>query len=208
MPAAKVPDKGVWLRSSICVWEGPSWLRKTRCLKDVYPADLDPFFCYTLRIRTANWKTIMDEAKCMDPSDDIRYISEVFKAINTCLEGTVYPEARAEIVEHLKDAQIFPIHTGRSGSVFDYMSSARDLDLWFIADRWHLKKSFEGIDEVPLLALDVDVIEKISLTITLLGLGDRLLSQAAGATAKSSGPTQLHEIFTSSLRAKARHIAR
>lgn len=190
------------------MWQGPSWLRKTPCLKDVYPVDLYPFLWYTVGIHNATWKTIIEEAEFMDAADDVEYISEVFKAINGCLEENKDPQARNDIVRCLKDAQIFPIYTGKSGLVFDYMSTAQDLEMWFIADRWHLKKSFEGLAEVPLLALSVDVVEKIPLTITLLGLRDRLLSHAAGANATASGPTQPHPIFTSSLRAKARHIAR
>jgi hypothetical protein len=136
----------------------------------------------------------------------VDYISEVFKAINDCLDENKDSTTRADIIKLLKDAHIFPIDAGKSGCVFDYMSTAHNDDMWFIADRWHLRKSFDGL--VPLLALSVDVVEKIQPTISLLGLTDRLLSQAAGAKAKASGPTQPHQIFTTSLRAKALHIAR
>ncbi|KAF2679081.1 hypothetical protein K458DRAFT_408347 [Lentithecium fluviatile CBS 122367] len=205
VPSGRGGDQGNWVRCSICVWHGPRWLRKTPCLKDMY-SDLYPFFWFTLKIRNATWRTIIDEAEFLNASDDVGYISEVFKAINECLEENQDPCTKADIVKSLKDAHIFPIDAGKSGCVFDYMSTAQDLDMWFIADRWHLKKSFDGL--VPLLALSVDIVEKLQLTITTLGLRDRLLSQAAGANAQAIGTTHPHQAFTSSLREKARHIAR
>jgi hypothetical protein len=193
------------MNSSTCVWHGPKWLRKTPCLKDTYP-DLYPFFWFTLGIHNSTWKTIIEEAELIEASDDVDYISEVFKAINDCLAENKDSSTRADIVKLLKDSQIFPVNAGKSGTVFDYMSTAHNHDMWFIADRWHLKKSFDGL--VPLLALSVDVVEKIQPTISMLGLTDRLLSQAAGAKVNASGSTQPHQIFTTSLRAKAIHIAR
>ena len=141
----------------------------------------------------------------MDASDDVEYISEVFKSINNCLEENKDSSMREDIIKSLKDALIFPIDAGKSGCVFDYMGTARDADMWFIADRWHLKKSLDGL--VPLLALSVDVIEKIQFTIEMLGLSSRLLSRVAGATVQANG-SHPHQVFTSALRAKVKQIAR
>lgn len=142
----------------------------------------------------------------MDASDDLEYISEVFKAINKVLEDSGDKRASSTIIEAFKTAQIFPINTGISNSAFDYLGTAHDLDMWFIADRPHFKESFEGI--VPLLALGADAVTKIQTTIDALGLSGRLLTRLADAVTETSGPTQKHLACTTWLRGKANHIAR
>jgi hypothetical protein len=153
----------------------------------------------------ATWRTIITEAKCLQASDDVNYITKVFQELNSYVEEA-YAARKHEIIDALSDANIFPIKNGRSGAKFDYMSSAQDLDMWFIADRLHLKESFDGL--IPLLALEVDVVEKISMLISNLGLSNRLLTIAAGSDIAAEGSTQLHVEFTTSFRAKTHHIAR
>jgi hypothetical protein len=166
---------------------------------------LAPFFCNTLGLRKTTWRTIISEAECIHASDNLEYITEVFRALDTFVREAE-STGKHDIVNALSEAYIFPIHTGHSGSAFDYMSSARDLNMWFIADRMHLKECFEGL--IPLLALNVDIMEKIPRLILELGLKNRLLTQAAGSNLKAEGSTEVHTKFTASFRAKARHIAR
>jgi hypothetical protein len=132
-------------------------------------------------------------------------MTEVFKALNTFVREAK-SDSKTDIVQALSEAYIFPINAGQSDSAFDYMSSARDLNMWFIADRQHLHESFVGL--VPILALPVDVIEKLPRLISHLGLSNRLLTHAAGSELKAEGVTQVHTEFTASFRSKARHIAR
>lgn len=205
IPPRNHGSNGTWVQPSFCVWNGPEWLRKTPCLKDTYPG-LYSFFWVTMGIKNSSWVTVVNEAKCLNASDDVDYIAKVFKAINSSLEEAEVAAIRDVIVESLKTACIFPISAGKSNSLFDYMSTAQDLEMWFIADRWHLKKSFDGI--IPILALDVDTIEKIQVLISALGLNHRLLSWAAGENAKVNGITEPHQTFTVALREKAKHIAR
>ena len=132
-------------------------------------------------------------------------MAEFFKALNRFV-GETNRDLEPDSVQILSDAYIFPINDGRSNSAFDYMSSARDLNMWFIADRQHLQQSFEG--HVPLLALSVDVIEEIPELISSLGLNDRLLTHAANAYIETEDSTQIHADFTVAFRSKAYHIAR
>ena len=135
----------------------------------------------------------------------MNYIAEVFQALDIFVgESDIYN--RHEILEALSTAYIFPIDAGRSGAAFDYMSSVRDPNLWFIADRVHLKESFDGL--VPLLALNINAIEKIPKLISELGLRSRLLTQTASPDIETKGPTQIHAASTASFREKARYIAR
>ncbi|KAH7399670.1 hypothetical protein BKA66DRAFT_437202 [Pyrenochaeta sp. MPI-SDFR-AT-0127] len=204
IPSTMNGKSDIWVKSSICVWSGPRWLRKTPLLDDIY-ADLSLFFRVTLGIHKTTWRTIIGEAECIHASDDLKYITEVFLALDAFI-GEADPIKKHDIIDALSQAYIFPIDAGQSGSAFDYMSSARDLNMWFIADRLHLKESFDGL--VPLLALSVDVIEKIPQLISELDLRSRLLTHAAGSDAKTEGSTQVHTGFTASFREKARYIAR
>ncbi|KAF2852960.1 hypothetical protein T440DRAFT_466522 [Plenodomus tracheiphilus IPT5] len=202
---SKIPSKPhSWVKSSTCVWSGPKWLRKTPILDGIYP-ELSSFFCGTLGLHKTTWRTIISEAECIHAADDLTYLTEVFRALDA-LVVEADSSSRHEIIEALSEAYIFPIDAGRSGAAFDYMSSARDPNLWFIADRLHLRQSFYGL--VPLLALNVDAADKISRLISEIGLRNRLLTQAAGSDAKTEGETQVHAEFTAAFRAKARYIAR
>ena len=201
-----------WVPVNVCVWDGPKCLRKSLCLKLFYSEHplLLRFFCNTLEISNASWETLLEEAQRIDVSDSIIYISEVFYALSARLqadEDTNNPNK--DIVTMLTVARIFPIETrisGDSATSFHHLSTIQQDEIWFIADRFHLRQNFEGL--VPLLALGFEHIEKIRPLIKKLNIEHRLLSNIARALPKPQGPIRLCSDYTSLFRAKARFIAR
>jgi hypothetical protein len=208
-----------WINVGRCVWNGPKCLRQTPCLQDFYPEHHE-FFCRTLEVPNATWKTLVEEAKHIEVTDSPEYISQVFVTLNKVLEkendvfiaspldgqSTKKASSEAPSFEALTQTAIFPIKTTDSNYTFHYSSTCFGREVWFIADRWHLKQTFEGL--VPLLALEVESVEKISYLIKKLNLTNRLLSKAAHGVPKITGFSQTCPQHTLSLRAKSRSIAR
>jgi hypothetical protein len=157
---------------------------------------------------------MVEEAKHIEVTDSPEYISQVFIALNKYLEeddafaagSSKGRSLETPSLEDLARSEIFPIKTTDSKYTFHHTSNSSGRNLWFIADRWHLKQIFEGL--VPLLALDVESVAKISYLIKRLNLEDRLLSKAAHGVPKVRGLSQPCPQLTLSLRAKSRSIAR
>jgi len=106
----------------------------------------------------------------------------------------------------LTKSRIFPVGTKSLSVSFDHLKTALESDLWFIADRWHLRQSFEGL--VPLLSVDVELVDKISVLIQRTGLEYRLLSKVTSSVPTTKGPIVADLQYTKVLQAKARFIVR
>jgi hypothetical protein len=180
-------------------------------LGDIYP-DYRQLFCNTLEIVDASWETLIEEAQRIEAFDNLEYISDVFIAINDHLsKGDTVNRVSAvpkhkEYVPALKNSRIFPTGAKKSDAAFDQLSTAEESDMWFIADRWHLRQSFEGM--IPMLALSVDCVNKVRPLLERLGLEYRMLSRIVSGVPKTEGPTLPQCQYTTLLRAKARSIAR
>jgi hypothetical protein len=160
------------------------------------------FFRDFLRLQDASLQTLVDEAKTIMPVDSKAWIAELFVDISRSLRVA----SDYSVVQPLCNYCIFPIITGNAAAGFDLLLTARDSDVWFIADRPHLKQSFEGM--VPLLAFNIETVEAIKELIELLSLKNRVLSKVAKGVSKPNGQFFLHEEYTKSLRQKSRCIAR
>jgi hypothetical protein len=78
--------------------------------------------------------------------------------------------------------------------------------MWLIADRLHLRQSFEG--RVNLLVFDTKQISGISVLLHHMNLEYRMLSKAARGWAQVSGKARLQGGYTELLRSKAPLITR
>jgi hypothetical protein len=152
----------------------------------------------------------MEEARLLEAGDSLAYISHIFVALNDLLQITTDINRTApmetKIVQELLMAAIFPVETKQSKSTFDHLATADTWNLWFIADRVHLRSSFEGL--VPLLALRSEVVETILPLLNKLGLEHRMLSKIVVGVPRTEGQSRLHEDMTAFLRAKSRYISR
>ena len=174
----------------------------TPCLAGYYSAHYS-LFCNTLGLDDADIETLVAEARQIVPTDSLEYITQVFIATSHFLKVPMSKTANTGVMP-LAGYRIFPIQTGMSN--FDYLSTALDTDEWYIADRSHLRQSFEG--KLHLLAFDKQALEEMEPLIQELGLEQRLLSKAAIPVAMIEGMVEFHPQYTASLRAKARCIAR
>lgn len=84
VPTADSSISDKWLVAQTCVWDGPTCLKKTPCLKDFYP-QLDRFFVETLQLADATWSTLLEEARLIEAGDSLAYISQIFVALNDLL---------------------------------------------------------------------------------------------------------------------------
>jgi hypothetical protein len=201
-----IPDNdnqkdGNWVGLSDCVWNGPNCLKFTHRLEQYYP-EYEALLHDTLKIGDANIKTLVLEARNIIHTDSIERIAQIFVAISKYLDIS----ATSESVMVLRECCIFPVITGKPQSDFDSLCTAEEREMWFIADRMHLRESFESL--VPLLAFNPDIVEKISLLIDALGLEQRVLSKVAKGVSKTEGKVDFHQRSTNLLRGKARCIAR
>ncbi|KAF2177739.1 hypothetical protein K469DRAFT_676716 [Zopfia rhizophila CBS 207.26] len=194
------PEAGEWVDVDTCVWTGPPCLRTTPCLQRFYP-EHQHFLQNDLKVSDANINTLVNEAKQINSSDTVEYIGEILTATSKFLElsGT------HSSVEALIGCRIFPVVSKPSSSDFR-LCSATPADVWFIADRPHLKVSFEG--SVPLLAFGADVLENVQPLFNGLGLDGRVLSKVAKGLSKTDGKADLHPEYTRVIQEKARCIAR
>lgn len=161
-------------------------------------------FCDILQLRNADIKTLLAEAKQIRVTDSLEYITQVFLSTSHFLEVLGANPADADVA-CLLNLKIFPIQTAISYSSFDFLSTASDIDEWYIADRLHLRQCFEG--KLHLLAFDEQTIQKIEPVIRRLGLEERLLSKVATAEVMTEGEVEIHDKFTASLCEKAKYIA-
>ena len=184
-----------------CVWTGPNCLRATPCLEKLYP-ERERFFRETLRLGDADIRTLVHEARKFMSTDSKDRIAQVLVAISKYLKLSDAWSA----VQLLATCHIFPVVTGAWHPEFDSLCSAVETDMWFIADRPHLKESFEGL--VPLVALDTDIVENIKPFIDAMGCEHRVLSRVAKGVSKADGRVELSRGYTKSLSEKARCIAR
>jgi hypothetical protein len=162
-----------------------------------------------LGLTKADWTTLTDEARRIEACDSVDYISEVFVTISEHFqtsEKSKVSKARTRMIAQLTKSTIFPVDEGKSDATFDYLSTSGTDATWFIADRPHLKRAFQG--HVPLLALREESIGKIGSLITALNWNRRLLSRLARGVPDAGGDAQLNYRYTRSICSRARYIAR
>lgn len=184
------------------MWEGGKCLQKTPILKASYE-ELRDFFCTVLRVENETLSTVERELGQVEASDDLDYIVGLFKAITSHTEKTL---GHISVDVSLKTQKIFPITTTVLAGKFESLESGLGNESWFIADRHHLRQSFDGV--VPLLAFGVDDIGRMAPALRAMGLHNRFLSERVEDTTSVQGNVRLHPRYTAYLRRKAKFIAR
>jgi len=208
-PSSKCSLSG-WFKPNACRWSGADCLRKTPKLSDVYPG-LSDFFCSILALRDADLTCITEEVLKVSNSDGLSYISNLLSAFSQHLSiQQKFLESRISLKKKLFTQAIFPIittqQTGTSYVEFDELRSAEDTDMWFIADRPHLRKCFLGI--APILAIDAGDVSKMDHLMSTFGLNHRFLSRIATGSPKASEDVRVLDESTRLMRRKVRFISR
>lgn len=191
-----------WMPSGSCVWSGDACLQKTIYLSDHYP-ELKAFFLDTLCVRDGYKMALIEEIYQITAADSIEYISQLFRTLALQLaKGT--EGLGDQVIKSFCQRSIFPIRTTTSQSALS-LQTVQGNNIWFIADRQHLRQSFEG--RFPLLAFTVEDIAKMGGLIRVLELDSRLLSKVATGTFRAEGRLKLDAEYTNLMRQKSSFIA-
>lgn len=204
LPPSQPSTGARWCRPTQCVWEGGNYLKRTPVLRTQYE-ELHDFFCIVLRVKNESLVTVETELRQVEASDPVDYILDLFKAIGDFTEKA-HGRIHHTIDASLKEQRIFPVTSTVLGSTFESLKAGLGSDVWLIADRHHLRQSFEGV--VPLLAFEVSEIGRIASVLSAMGLESRLLSKRVEDVAKIDGNSRLHPRYTAYLRRKAKFIVR
>lgn len=201
---------GIWLTSGRCVWDGHQVLRRTAPLNRTYPY-LRNFFQGILHIGDADITTLVHEVTTINegfmikPAEALDYIAELLTAISENLQRVSTPRDAA-CIQRLATGRIFPVKYKGSREIFDSLMTTSQKEMWLIADRPHLRQSFEG--RVNLLVFNTKQIADMSELFCHLKLGYRMLSTVATGLAQVSGKARLQGNYTELLRSKAPLITR
>lgn len=153
---------------------------------------------------------MVEEASQLTAHDHLAHVTGVLIALNNSLDKptmtTREQEDRKNALKLLRRRRIFPINNKQPSPNFDYLQSMRSKPIWYIADRPHLRHSFERL--LPLLAVKTGDTEKISTLINELGVQSRILSRVATGISSSQGKLEILEGYSKLLCSKARYIAR
>jgi hypothetical protein len=191
-----------WVRKGQCLWKGDKCFHRFVPLRDIYPGNRK-LFRDVLGIADAGVGDLVREAENVRPGDDLPHLREIFLKVEEYLES----DGSSNSFMALRQLKLFPICTGDEDpgtyGVLEWSDSAFE---WFIADRVHLLESFKGL--VPLLALSVEDIEKLPLSLRTLGVEKRRLTKSATSVPSTRGPTVPDPFHTQSFRAKAEFILR
>ncbi|KAI1094358.1 hypothetical protein F5B19DRAFT_490478 [Rostrohypoxylon terebratum] len=167
-----------------------SWLSASECadekidLKCIYPKCKDLFIDVAGCCLVQSGDPI-EEAKSINMSSDLSNILDVLVNIGNILEEyTGFLDSMMEKLHgHIRNLKIFPIKKKLDNDGFDELLSCNDT--WFIADRPHLAKSFDGT--IPLLAFHAQDVRAFETLLKNLGLDSRKLSKCVEKTSEPSG---------------------
>ncbi|KAJ4321823.1 hypothetical protein N0V84_005118 [Fusarium piperis] len=194
----------MWVSSQDCLWTAPGYIKKTPHLSNFYP-ELENFFRDTVRIQDMDVRMLLREMYGIQGGDSLEDISQLFIALTLHLRiDTEYSELSE--VRDLCQQCIFPIEKAHTDGRFETLQKAEGNDIWFIADRPHLWKSFTG--HIPLLAFSVDTIARLESMLDLLPpLRGRLLSANVKGVPLVQGSIQFHKKYTDILRSKVKFVS-
>ncbi|KAI3321654.1 hypothetical protein HD806DRAFT_545850 [Xylariaceae sp. AK1471] len=192
-----------WISLDACVWDGPTCLKKLPRLRNYY-SELEDMFCSKLKLKVADLKSIVAEAKLIIPTDSLTYLRSLFKQLSHMSYGTYYHTRQDAGFYDLSDLEIFPVWTEKQGAQFHVLKSPRME--WYIADTPYLLESFEG--KIPLLAFEPSMLAEIKDLITYLGWENRKLQKLVTKESAIEGLDKYNPEYTQSLQHKWRCIAR
>lgn len=200
----------VWCASTECRWAGDRALWKTPMLMRLPQyANLRDFFTGKLLVATsADVEIVVDEILRISMTDPVSYITGLFLLLQRSLPNGAEELVDLGLTKKLRQRRIFPIlrGNGRLGSDFDDLGRMEADCFWLVADRQHLRKSFQGL--VPLLSVSETRFPVIRELLRALNLENRCLSRHAERKVMGDGDAVFLEGFSVIMRKKTRFIAR
>lgn len=141
---------------------------------------------------------LVTKATAIKVSHKLADISDTFKKLSNAIENISNNRATKSL-KFFRTRPLFPI-TSKQKHQHDHLLMLDDTS-WFIADRAHLKDSFEG--KLPLLAFSIEDLDQMKHLISFLGLDDRRLSNLVQIVTGLKGLITDQPLYTQSLRAKS-----
>jgi hypothetical protein len=147
--------------------------------------------------------TLLTRLSFLDQSIPLSEIARLFRDTSNAIREA--NRTRPFILpQNLVRRLIFPINRKGIPGKFDYLAPL-GLDMsWFIADRYHLKDSFNG--KIPLLAFTPEELGSMEYFLRSFQLGRRQLSLLVRAQTIPRGLTGVHRSYTSFLKERAPFI--
>jgi hypothetical protein len=174
-----------WAPIHACIWQGPDCIRKPHLLSRIYPNHRLLFVEY-LDIKDAGLETFVYEAKTINKLTPLSTMTNLFKELSNAISDEPSPE-ETESVQSLLKYEIFPLLDGGNAAAgFDELAIGVPESEWYIADRPHLRESFER-GEVAILAFSVKDIHEMQKLNNVFNMHRRLLSNAAKEISKVEG---------------------
>jgi hypothetical protein len=186
------PELNRWVHISECVWSGPR-LSTVFDIGSQYPEN-GQLFQRNLQLGDVDANHIVREL-CVSTTQ-VERLKELLVLLSKYLKDP-FPQ---NLVTALQGKAIFPVRT-LDGSVV----SMRYEDVWYIADRPSLRKSFSG--KLCLLDFDMKTIRTLQPLIIALDKTSRLLSIADEPKLKKVGTPTYQDQKTIDLRLRAVHFS-
>ncbi|OCK90529.1 uncharacterized protein K441DRAFT_578728 [Cenococcum geophilum 1.58] len=192
-------------RKLICASSGPPkytkslrWYTVQECIAEkVKPASeylsCGHLFRCLLATGDGELASIIKKARLINKSTPLSEIIRVFRDLSNAFKQA-HPKEVADTLKWLATKPIFPISTGKKQGLFDYLAPFGDDIDWLIADRDHLKDSFQG--KAPLLAFTVEELSSMENLLEHLKADSRMLSRLVKSNTTPQGLISVHKSYT------------
>lgn len=207
-PTIYVPEKvgasrGTWRKPNSCVWRGPECLEHIPRLQNFY-SDQSSLFNQVFKIKDADLRTIITEAKTLHSADSKARFEAVIKSVSRELPR----QLPFSLLDELRSLKMFPVTPGVAAADQSVLklASKSDAETWFIPDLPYLRQAFDGKLNLSVLESHF-FIHHASALYNALGLNALLLRAQDVQMSFNYIGEQLHRGFTMSLREKAPYIA-
>ncbi|KAI1451148.1 hypothetical protein F5Y02DRAFT_18390 [Annulohypoxylon stygium] len=180
-----------------------SWLTVTECAQmGVHPEFIYPsckgLFLGIMDVNIIGFEALVAKAASIDRSSYMSDILELLISISERLESTSSSKAR-KLLKPLSGKAIFPIRNKPGHDGFDDLLPLNAT--WFVADRPHLAKSFDGM--IPLLAFHAQEVPALGNLLNFWNLNARRLSKLTTRRSEASGTLIYSNQDTSSFRIRS-----
>ncbi|KAI0902598.1 hypothetical protein F4806DRAFT_491069 [Annulohypoxylon nitens] len=180
-----------------------SWLNGAECarkkidLKCMYPKCKDLFLA-VMDPYLVNYRDVVERAGSINLSSELSDILDILVKINEILKDTGFSMTQ-KLQDCIRSLAIFPTKKKLDSDGFDELLSCDDT--WFIADRPHLARSFDGT--IPLLAFHTQDVHAFEKLLQVFDLDSRRLSECITKTLEPSGNFMVSDRDTYFFRARS-----
>ncbi|KAF2178732.1 hypothetical protein K469DRAFT_642268 [Zopfia rhizophila CBS 207.26] len=177
---------------------GSPWYTTSECIAKALKPEFDYpscnyFFRCLLMADSSALDTLITKLSFIDRSSTLSDMSQLFCVISSAIKGRKRT-GKYGLRKRLLSMHIFPISRNERDDEFDYLANFGEDASWFIADREHLRKSFQG--KIPLLAFRTEDLDSMNGLLDLFHVKRRKLSNLVQIHTVPRGLANLHSSYT------------